>query len=591
MANLKESKGDIEQLSAVERIKHDSNGLYGPISAELGQDADHFSEESVQVLKHHGTYQQDNRDVRRERKKQGLDKLYTMMVRTKFPGGWLSGRQYQVCDDMSTKYGQGDIRITTRQGFQFHGVVKGHLWPIIHDLNTLGAMTTLGGCGDVVRNTMASPVADIDPRYAEAGQDLMALAKRISDHFLPRSTSYYDLWVDGEKVAVRDDGTVVHEKGKPEEPPDEPLYGRQYLPRKFKIGIGADFDNSVDLYTQDVGVMAVTDDAGHITGYEILAGGGLGFSHTKSETYPRAATPLSFVQHYDVVPICEAIVKVQRDFGERTNRKQARLKYTIDRMGFDTFRQKVEEYAGRSLDPSEGVQPTDQPDYLGWHKQIQPGLNYVGIWVENGRVKDIEGSWQYKTGLRAIIEKFLPDVRLTPHHNVILNNIADDHVDAVKAMMQQYNLPTHEDISPLRRWEMACPALPMCPLAQSESERMMPGLIMELEDAGYGGLDIMFRTTGCPNGCARSVVSEIGLVGKGPNRYILYTGGDYNGTRIGQELIPTLKHEDVVSTFGKLFDTWKAQREDGERFGDWAHRLGADRVREEAGIDIGKKKK
>ena len=497
MANLIDSNGDVEQLSAVEKFKLASHGLYGPIPEELADPIDHFSEESIQLLKHHGSYQQDNRDLRKERKKQGLDKLYTMMVRTKFPGGFLSAHQYAVCDDMCTKYGQNDMRITTRQDIQFHGVLKRDFWHLVHDLNTLGDMTTLGGCGDVVRNTMGPAVADIDRRYEKAGQDLMALAKRISDHFLPRTTGYYDLWIDGEKVDVRADGTVAYAQGKPAEAPDEPLYGKQYLPRKFKIGLGADFDNSCDMYTQDVGIMAITED-GVIQGYEILAGGGLGFSHVKAETYPRAATALAFVQHFDVVPICEAIVKVQRDYGERTNRKQARLKYTLDHMGYDAFRAKVEEYAGRAFDPPRGLTPRDQPDYLGWHKQIQPGLNYVGVWVENGRVIDYEGGRQYKTGLRAIVDKFSPDVRLTPHQSIVLSGIRDEHVGEVKALMKQYGLPTDEDISALRRWEMACPALPLCGLAQSESERVMPAFITELEEAGYGDLNIMFRNDRLP---------------------------------------------------------------------------------------------
>jgi sulfite reductase beta subunit-like hemoprotein len=588
MANLIDSKGDLEQLSSVEKYKHASQGFYGPIPGELADPIDHFSEESIQLLKHHGTYQQDNRDLRLPRKKQGLDKLYTMMVRTKFPGGFLTARQYVVCDDLCRKYGQNDMRITTRQDFQFHGVLKSNMWHLIHELNTLGDMTTLGGCGDVVRNTMGPAVADIDPSYAQAGHDLMALSKRVSDHFLPLTTGYYDLWVDGEKVEVRADGTVLYPDDMPAKAPDEPLYGKQYLPRKFKIGIGADFDNSCDMYTQDIGIMAITKE-GVIQGYEILVGGGLGFSHTKAETYPRAATAIAFVQHFDVVPICEAIVKVQRDYGERTNRKQARLKYTFDRMGYEAFRAKMEEYAGRSFEPPCGVTPHAQPDYLGWHAQSQPGLHYVGIWVENGRVIDYEGGRQYKTGLRAIVDAFAPDARLTPHQNIIFSGIKDEDVAAVKALMKEYGLPTQEDISTLRRWEMACPALPLCGLAQSESERVMPELIAGLEDAGYGDLDIMIRMTGCPNGCARSTSSEIGLVGKGPGRYILYTGGDYNGTRIGQELIPTLKHEDVVPVIGQLFDAWKAGSNEGERFGDWSFRLGVDQLRALLGLEAGKK--
>ena len=578
MANLIESNGDLEQLSGNETFKARSGGLYGPVSDDLAQPTDSFSEESIQILKHHGTYQQDNRDLRKDRKKQGLDKLYTMMLRTKFPGGKLSAEQYLLCDALCDKYGQGDIRATSRQDFQFHGVVKGSLRPLIHDLNLLGQMTTIGGCGDIVRNTMGNPVADIDRSYKDCGEDLMALTFAINVATLPTTASYYDLWLNDEKATVQPDGTVTFGAALREERED-PLYGKTYLPRKFKIGVAADFDNASDLYIQDVGVMAVTEN-GRIVGYEILAGGGLGFSHAQAKTYPRAATPLAFVQHDDVVPIVLAIVAVQRDYGDRTDRKQARLKYTIDRMGQDAFREKVYEYAGRAFEMPRGVKPYAQPDYLGWHKQIQPGLNYVGVWVENGRIKDFAGSYRFKSGLRAVIEKFKPGVRVTPHHNIVLSDIRDEDVEAVQAYLNEYNLPTDQGITTIRRMEMACPALPLCPLAQSESERCFPEVMEGLEKAGHGDANVIIRMTGCPNGCARSSSCEIGLIGKGPERYMLLTGGDYNGSRFNEVLIETIKFQDVVPTIAQLLDLWKEQRAEGEGFGDWSHRTGIPKLRE-----------
>ncbi len=578
MANLIDSKGNLDELSGVETFKDRSEGLYGLIPNELAEKTDHFSDEAVQILKHHGTYQQDNRDTRKERKKQGLDKEYTMMLRTKFPGGKLTAEQYLFCDDMCDKYGQGDIRATSRQDFQFHGVVKGSLWPLIHDLNTLASITSLGGCGDVVRNTMANPVSDIDPAYKKCGLDLIALAESLSDLTLPRTSSYFDLWINNEKARLNEDGTLSYGENLREKC-EEPLYGKQYLPRKFKIGVGADFDNGVDLYTQDFGIMAVTED-GVIVGYEILVGGGLGFSHTLEKTYPRAASHLAFVLEDEIWPILEAVIKVQRDYGDRTDRKQARLKYTIDRMGLEEFRAKVEEYAGRTFAQPCNVKPTAQPDYLGWHQQIQSGLNYVGVWIENGRIKDFEGSYQFRTGLRSIIEKFKPNIRVTPHHNLVLANIADKDVASVQAMLDEYHIPTDQGIPAIRRMEMACPALPLCPLALSESERIFGEVMNGLAEAGHGDADVVIRMTGCPNGCARSSSSEIGLIGKGPGRYVLYTGGDYNGTRINTILIPVLKYEEVVPTLAKLLSLWKSDRQENEKFGDWSWRLGVDTLRE-----------
>ena len=584
MASLKESGGSVENLSGVEKLKQASRGLYGTVSEELGQATVCFGEDNVQLLKHHGTYQQDNRDTRNARKKQGLDRDYRMMVRTKFPGGRISAEQYLLCDKLCDRYGQHDLRATSRQDFQFHGVLKGNLRALIHDLNHLGRISTLGGCGDVVRNTMAPPVADIDTRYKECGADLLALARKISDHFMPRTTSYFDLWLDDEKVTVNADGTVIFPAELPAKPVDEPLYGKQYLPRKFKVGLAADFDNSVDVYTQDVGVIAVTE-AGRIVGFEILAGGGMGFSHAKKETYPRLGSHIAFVQQYDVIPVCEALVKLQRDHGERTDRKQARLKYTIDRMGLETFRKTLEEYAGRSLEAPRGVKPGAQPDYLGWHEQIQEGLNYVGVWIENGRIRDFDDGIHFKTGLRKIVETYHCGVRVTPHHNLILSDIKSADKAGVQALLDEYGIPTDKSIATIRRQEMACPALPLCGLAQSESERVFPEVMRGLEEAGYGDLDVTIRMTGCPNGCARSSTSEIGLIGKGPSRYILLVGGEYNGTRLNEVLVPTIAFEDIVPTLGRLFDLWKEQAEPGERFGDWSFRIGAERLLKRLGTE------
>jgi sulfite reductase beta subunit-like hemoprotein len=563
--------------SAVEKIKDESHGLFGPIGQELGDGTPKFGEESIQLLKHHGTYQQDDRDTRTERKKAGEAWDYKFMIRTKFPGGNISAEQYLICDDLADKYGQNDLRVTSRQCFQFHGVIKGNLRPLLNELNRLAKITTMGACGDVVRNTMACPVIDIDPRYAAYGADLIQKAKEISAHFLPKTTAYYDLWVDDEKVEVNEDGTI-RVKESDETPVEEPIYGKTYLPRKFKIGLTVDFDNAIDVYTQDIGVIAVTEN-GKITGYEVLTGGGLGYTHRKPETYARLGTHFAFVQEDELIPLLETIVKVQRDHGGRASRKHARMKYLIDDWGFEKFRQTVFEYAGRTYPAPKGIPPSDQPDYLGWHKQIQDGLNYVGVWVENGRIRDFEGSFQFRSGLREIVSRFKPDIRLTPHHNVVLANIRDEDVAEVQAILDQHRIPTDKGISAVRRLEMACPALPFCGLALAEAERAMPSIIEKIETAGHADADVIIRMSGCPNNCSRPRSAELGIIGSGSDRYVIYAGGDYLGTRLNEPLAEKVKLDDVAPMVSALLSAWKANRNDGERFGDWSFRVGIDALK------------
>jgi len=568
-----------KKRSKAELIKENSHGLLGRIAEELADPSPAFSGESVNLLKHHGTYQQDDRDTRSQRKKQGLDRDYRMMVRTKFPGGHLTAEQWLICDDLATKYGQDDLRVTSRQGFQFHGVVKGALYPLMHALNRLADITTKGACGDVVRNTMACPVSDIEPRFVEAGIDLYDLAKEISDHFLPSTPSYYDLWVDDNKASLNSDGTVTfHEEPRAMEEPD-PIYGHRYLPRKFKIGLAADFDNSIDVYTQDVGIMAVTSQ-GALEGYEILVGGGLGYTHRKPATYARLGSPLAFVQRDEILPLLEAIVKVQRDHGDREDRRHARLKYLVDDMGIDALRELIFSYAGREFDPPRATEPTAQPDYLGWHPQAQEGLNYAGVWVADGRVKDFPDSFQFKSGLRLIAEQFKPSFRLTPHHNVIIANIRDEDVDEVQGILDSHGIPTATGISALRRREMACPALPLCGLALAEAERAVGDVIKAVEDAGHGDADVIIRMSGCPNNCPRPKSAELGIVGAALEKYHVHVGGDYLGRRLCEPLRENVRTKELPPLISQLLGWWKAEAQDGERFGDWAHRLGVETLRQ-----------
>ena len=571
---------DFSKLSKNEFLKAHSDGLRGNIDQEvMDTSAPAFSEDAVQLLKHHGTYQQDNRDLRSERRKAGLDKAYSMMLRTRTPGGLMSPEQYILCDDLATKYGQDDLRITSRQGFQFHGVLKNNLRALIHDLNHFQQISTQGACGDVVRNVTGCPVVDIDPAFADINTDILRIAARISTHFLAQSSSYYDLWLDDERVEVHADGSVVYKTKEPSKKTEEPIYGERYLPRKFKIGITVDLDNSIDVYTNDIGIIARTE-AGRVNGFEVLVGGGLGHSHSKEETYARVATPLTFVETEEqLIAVVEGVVKAQRDHGNREQRHLARLKYTVDRMGAD-FKKAVEQHVGWEIPAPLYLKPKDQPHYLGWHKQHQPGLNYVGVWIENGRVRDFPGSFQFKTGLRKIVEKFRPSVRLTAHHNLLLANIRDEDVAAVKALLAEYHIPT-DTVSAIRRLEMACPALPLCGLALAEAERELPKVIEEVEKLGHGDADVIIRMTGCPNSCARPETAEIGIIGRGPNKYNLYAGGDRLGTRMNTLIAESVVGEQLAPKIASMLSAWKAERNGHVvTFGDWSHTKGKEALQQ-----------
>lgn len=572
---------DAPKLSKNEALKIASGGLIGPIADELMNKKSFFEEDTTYLLKHHGTYQQDNRDTRIERKRAGLEKEFSMMVRTKAPGGLMTPEQYLLCDDLADKYGQHDLRITSRQGFQFHGVVKGNLRALIHDLNHYQKITTQGACGDVVRNVMACPVVDVDAGYArELGDRFQQVAEAINTRFLAKSGAYYELFLDDERVKVTPEGDVIFTKDtKPKEEVVEPIYGKTYLPRKFKIGMATDFDNSVDVYTQDIGIIAATRD-GAIVGFEVLAGGGLGHSHSKTETYARLGSPVCYVESdEDLLIAVEAIVKIQRDFGNRAERHQARLKYTVDRLTVEGFIAKLHEYAGKKLGAPRGIKPGAQPDYLGWHKQKQAGLNYVGVWVENGRVKDM-GAHRFRTGLRAVVEKFKPSIRLTGHHNVVFANIADKDVAAVQHMLDEYGIPTDKGIAPLRRREMACPALPLCGLALSEAERALPGVLDEVAKLGHANDDVVIRMTGCPNSCARPETAELGIIGRGPDKYNVYAGGDRLGTRMNTLVAESVTTADLPKRISALFKAWHADHpNNGVHFGDWANAKGVEALK------------
>lgn len=565
----------LDKKSGAERLKLSSRGLRGNVRGEmLDESVPMVSDDSTALMKQFGMYQQDDRDTRNTRKKAGLEKDYSFMIRTKLPGGVATPEQYLILDDIATQFGTGSLRITTRQTVQFHGVGKLKLQSVVRALNSR-LLTTYGACGDVVRNVMSCPVADIDPTPEWLGREAFTdLSKVITLRTLPRTMAYYDIFINGEKD--NEQAPVANLRDESED-----LYGPSYMPRKFKIGLTIPQDNCVDVFTQDLGLVALLGGDHKVRGYNILAGGGLGASHGNKETYPRAATPICFVTTDEVLRAVDAVITAQRDYGNRTDRKRARLKYLLDELGADWFREEMSRRMALALPAAESIPDSAWAvhDHLGWHEQRQPGLFYVGIFIENGRIIDHDGR-KMRTNLRRIVEKFRPQVRMTPQQNILFANIAAQHVAEISRILADTGLSTGNDgLSNLRRHEISCVALPTCGLALAEAERVMPSVIDRLEEMGFGGENITIRISGCPNSCSRAPMAEIGIIGRAPNKYNLYVGGDHEGTRLNELLKETVLLDELPIEIGKLITRWRAERHDGEDFGDWSHRIGVEGLR------------
>ena len=550
--------------SKPETVKEASNFLRGSIAEELTRDTQKFGSDDAGLLKFHGTYQQDDRDARKHRKP-GDDKSYIFMIRTKVPGGKIRAEQFLTELSLGERLGNGTLRITTRQGFQLHGVVKGNLRATIHQINE-SLLTTLAACGDVERNVMCCPA----PHHKDSVHDrLQATADAIARHLAPQTRAYFEIWIDGEKAVDQSAGPDI-----------EPIYGNAYLPRKFKIGIALPEDNCIDVYTQDIGLLAVVE-AGQLIGYNVLVGGGLGTTPSDQDTFPRLGDRMAFVPYDDVLPVVTAIVMVQRDFGNRAERNQARMKYLVHDWGLSRFKAKVEEYlGGRTLADTHPADIHGYDDHLGWHPQGD-GKFYFGVNVENGRIKD-DGSLRLKTGLRCLFERFRMPARLTPQQSLLLCDLELEWRDEILALLREHGIRTHEEISNVRRFAMACPALPTCGLAITESERVMPSVVDELEvELAKLGLDteqFTIRMTGCPNGCARPYTSDIGLVGKAVGKYTILVGGRLLGNRLNviyKDMVPL---REVVKELVPLLVYFKANREPGESLGDFCHRKGVEEL-------------
>ncbi len=546
-ANKKESK--------LEVIKRDSRHLRGGIAESLADGTPHFAKDDAQLLKFHGTYQQDDRDLRHELRKAGQEAAWQFMIRCAIPGGVLTSEQFLAIDDLCDRYGHGALRVTTRQGLQLHGVIKKNLKATIKGINgTL--ITTLSACGDVERNVMGCPA----PLADDAHQTIRRVTREIAAQLRPASSAYHEIWLNGEKELSTDQ--------------EEPFYGDQYLPRKFKTAIALVDDNCVDVYNYDLGLVAIVE-KGVLEGFNVLVGGGLGMTHGKEDTFARLADPLGFIDKEHAVETARTVAAIFRDFGNRGDRRHARLKYVIEARGIDWLRDEFERRALFTLHPSRPVSPPRHQDHLGRHEQ-HDGRFFFGVFIENGRIKD-NGDCRLKTALRRIASSLKPGMALTAHQNLLFTDMTADQVDELESILVDHGVALPAQLSAARRFSMACPALPTCGLALAESERVMPDVVdafeAELTALGLRDEPLTLRMTGCPNGCARPYTADIALVGRRPDVYHVYVGGGMGGDRMVDLFAADVPSPDIIPTLRPLLANWAKKRRPGEPLSDFYRRI------------------
>lgn len=545
-------------LTEVESIKAASRHLRGTLEDGLNDPlTGAVADSDTHVSKFHGIYQQDDRDLRSERKRQKLEPAYSFMIRARIPGGLLTTSQWLGLDRIATEHANQTIRLTTRQAIQYHGVVKRDLKKTVAEINQ-AALDTIAACGDVNRNVMAPPL----PQLSSIHREVQRQAEALSEHLMPKSRAYHEIWLDGEKI----------ESSKTDV---EPIYGDTYLPRKFKAAFVVPPQNDVDVFSQDLGFITIVTN-GKILGFNVTVGGGMGMTHGETDTYPRLGDVLGFISPDAVRVVAEAVVTTQRDFGDRTNRKHARLKYTIEDRGFEWFRAEVERRSGVIFGEPEKFAFVANGDTYGW-QQDDVGAWHYGLFVESGRVGDF-GDRRILSGLRALAQRHNTEFRLTPNQNLIIGKVADQDKASINSLLVEYGIENSAHASPLRLNSMACVAFPTCGLAMAESERYLPTLIdkldADLKRHGLGDEPITIRMTGCPNGCARPYIAEIGLVGKGPGRYTLFLGAGFAGGRLGAPYLDNANEEEVLAALSPLFEHYALERHEAEHFGDFLVRTG-----------------
>ena len=542
-----------------EQLKAESNFLRGNILRDLAdQSTGGITEESGQLTKFHGIYAQDDRDLRNQLRREGKEKAFSFMARIRVPGGVCTPGQWLALDELASKYANDTLKLTTRQAFQFHGILKSDLWRTINGVNR-ALLDTIAACGDVNRNVMCNP----NPEQSELHTEVYQVAKAISEHLLPRSSAYHELWVGDHLVGGG-------------EPDVEPIYGKTYLPRKFKVVIAVPPSNDVDIYGNDLGYIAITDATGKLIGFNVTVGGGLGMSHNQLETFPRIADVMGFCTVEQAVDVAEKVVLVQRDYGDRTDRKHARLKYTIEDRGLAWFRNEVEQRLGYRLGAPRAFKFTHTGDRYGWVTS-HDGRSHFTLFIQSGRVKD-DGDYKMKTALREIALAHKGDFRLTANQNLIIANVAPVDRPQIEALLKKHKLDTANDASGLKLNAMSCVALPTCGLALAESERYLPDLVTALESefeaAGLRHDEVTLRITGCPNGCGRPYLAEIGFVGKSPGKYNVYLGAAFNGSRLNILYKANVPTAEIVPLLSPIIKRYAVERTDKERFGDFVIRAG-----------------
>ena len=545
-------------LSANETIKDGSTYLRGTLAAGLADTTTGaLAESDQQLLKFHGAYQQDDRDLRAARRQAKLEKAYSFMVRIRVPGGVVTPAQWLETDRLATQYANGTIKLTTRQAFQFHGVIKSNLKSTIREIHD-AAMSTIAACGDVNRNVMCNP----NPYLSEVHAEVLELARAVSDHLTPRTRAYHELWLEDEQIAGG-------------EPDEEPIYGKTYLPRKFKITIAVPPSNDVDVFANDLSFIAIVED-GKVVGYNVAVGGGMGATHGNHATFPRLADVIGFCTPAQVVDVAEKTVLVQRDFGDRTDRKHARFKYTVADRGPAWILAKINEYLGYELEPARPFAFDDCGDRFGWVDDPN-GNSHLTIFVQGGRVLDTP-SYPLLSGLREIAKIHTGDFRLTANQNLIIANVTPAQRPQIEALLERHLIRDSHLQSALRLNSLSCVALPTCGLALAEAERYLPELLTELEELieenGLRHDAITLRMTGCPNGCARPFLAEIGLIGRAPGKYNIYLGGGFAGQRLSKLYLESVAAASIKPVLAPLIARYARERGDGERFGDFCIRAG-----------------
>lgn len=545
--------------SDVERIKKESDYLRGTLKeVMLDRISAGIPDDDNRLMKHHGSYLQDDRDLRNERQKQKLEPAYQFMLRVRMPGGVSTPEQWLVMDDLSQKYGNGTLKLTTRETFQMHGILKWNMKKTIQTIHS-ALLDTIAACGDVNRNVMCAS----NPYQSEIHSEVYEWSKKLSDDLLPRTRAYHEIWLDEERVA-----------GTPEEEV-EPMYGPLYLPRKFKIGIAVPPSNDIDVFSQDLGFIAIVED-GKLIGFNVAIGGGMGMTHGDTATYPQLAKVIGFCRPEQMYDVAEKTITIQRDYGNRSVRKNARFKYTVDRLGLENVKEELENRLGWSLEEAKPYHFDHNGDRYGWVEGIEDKWHFT-LFVEGGRITDYD-DYKLMTGLREIAKVHTGEFRLTANQNLMIANVSSDKKEEISALIEQYGLTDGKHYSALRRSSMACVALPTCGLAMAEAERYLPTLLDKIEEIidenGLRDQEITIRMTGCPNGCARHALGEIGFIGKAPGKYNMYLGAAFDGSRLSKMYRENIGEADILSELRILLSRYAKEREEGEHFGDFVIRAG-----------------